>query len=230
MSDPIALSFSRLSDYDQCPLKFKLKYITKDYPDDSDNPAFVKGNEIHKQLENYINYLKGGEKPSLNSHTKNVVPMLEKLYMASKGAMYPEKQIAVNHKYEKCDWFDKPEIVKWRLVIDCLVFLDDKTLFIGDFKSGKVREYEDGPTTQLKLTAVVLFNLYPNIENIISSYLFVEHKKTVKVSFTRDQLESMQEKFDEAYDRVNQDGDFLHKKNQYCNWCLATNEQCPIKK
>jgi len=231
MSSMIALSFSRLSDYEACPLKFKLKYITKEFPDDSNNPAFVKGNIIHKQLEDYINYLKdNGSKPSMNAHTTNAIPILEGMHKASNGNIFAEKQIATNQEWLKCDWFDKPHIVKYRAIIDCLVFLDKETLLIVDFKSGKVRDYEDGPTTQLKLTAAMLFSLYPKINKITSSYLFVEHKKTIKVEFSRDQLESIKSDFDNAHTIVNQDGDFEFKKNQYCNWCAATSGQCPVKK
>jgi len=231
MSDPIALSFSRLSDYEQCPLKFKSKYITKVYPDDSNNPAFAKGSAIHKQLENYINFVRNeGDIPKMGQHASNASNMIDKLNTLSKGNIYPEKQLAVDMNYKKCDWFAKPTKVKWRAIIDCLVFLDDETLLIIDWKSGKFREYEDGPTTQLKLTAVILFNLYPNIKNITSSYMFVEHKRTVKVDFKRDQLASMQEKFDDAYTIVNQDGDFQFKKNKYCNWCLLDGTICPVKK
>lgn len=235
MSDPIALSFSRLSDYEQCPLKFESKYIKKTYPDDSNNPAFAKGKAIHKQLEDYVNFMRIGTDaenfpPTMGAHAKNAIGMIEKLYKVSNGNIYPEKQLAVDQNYRKCDWFAKPTVVKWRAIIDCLVFLDDETLLIIDWKSGKFREYEDGPTTQLKLTAVILFNLYPKINKITSSYMFVEHKRTVQVDFNRDQLVSMQEKFDDAYTTVNQDGDFLYKKNRYCNWCLLDGSVCPVKK
>jgi len=231
MSNPIALSFSRISDYEQCPKKFESKYITKTYPDDSNNIAFAKGNEIHSQLEKYIIFLKNNEQePSLNTICKNVKPLLDNLYKACNGNIYPEKQIALDMNWEKCDWFDKPHIVKFRAIVDCLAFVNDETLMIIDFKSGKVRPYEEGETTQLKLTAAMLFSLYPNINNISSSYLFVEHKKTIKKDFSRDQYESLRKPFDDIYDIINQDGEFNYKKNKYCNWCLLTNEHCPIKK
>jgi CRISPR/Cas system-associated exonuclease Cas4 (RecB family) len=226
----IALSFSRLSDYEQCPLKFKQKYIEKSYPDDSNNPAFAKGNAIHKQLEDYVVYLSSTDKdnkPSMTTVTQAVTPMIDKLYTASNGNIFPEKQIAVDQNWEACTWFDPPHVVKYRAIIDCLVFLNDEELLIIDWKSGKVREYEDGPTTQLKLTAVILFSLYPKIETITSSYMFVEHKKTVSVKFSRDQLEDMRAAFDDAHKTVNLATDFPHKKNRYCNWCLSTD--CPIK-
>lgn len=226
----IALSYSRLSDYESCPLKFKAKYIDKDYPDDSNNPAFAKGNAVHSQLENYINYKKAdeAEAPKLGTIANNVVPIIDKLHDACDGNIFAEKQIAVNQEWEKCDWFDPPHVVKYRAIIDMLAFVSSTELLINDFKTGKVREYEDGPTTQLKLTAVMLFSLYPKIEKITTCYLFAEHKQTVKVTFTRDQLEDLRAPFDEAHAMVQSEKEWAYKKNRYCNWCLY--KECPVKK
>ncbi len=226
----IALSFSRLSDYETCPLKFKAKYITKDYPDESNNPAFEKGNAIHKQLEDYINYKKSSEAapPPMGSVATNLVPMIDRLHKTCDGNIFGEKQIAINQNWEKCDWFASPSVVKYRAIIDMLAFVNGRTLIVNDFKSGKVRDYEDGPTTQLKLTAAMMFSLYPNIEEIHTNYLFVEHKKTVSVPFKREQLEDLKAPFNKAYDKVQMEKEFSFKKNKYCNWCLY--QDCPIKK
>jgi CRISPR/Cas system-associated exonuclease Cas4 (RecB family) len=229
----IALSFSRLSDYEQCPLKFKQKYIDKSYPDDSNNPAFAKGNALHKQMEDYVNWLRSTDrnpedKPIMTTVTQAAVPMVESLYDHCNGNLFPEKQLAVDQDWFPCDWYDKPHKVKYRAIIDCMAFVNSEELLVIDWKSGKVRPYEDGPTTQLKLTAVILFNLYPKIQRITSSYMFLEHKKTVKKTFHREDLEAMQTPFDEAHLIINTVEEFPHKKNQYCNWCLSTD--CPIKK
>ena len=228
----IALSFSRLSDYEQCPFKFKSKYIDKSYPDDSDNPAFIKGNKIHKQLEDYVSFLQSQDRdedkrPIMGTYTEPVVPMIDKLWDASGGRMFPEKQIAVDQDWELCSWYDKPHQVKYRVIVDCLVFLSDRELLVIDWKSGKVRPYEDGPRTQLKLTALILFNLYPKVEKITCAYMFVEHKETVKAEFQVSEMESIREEFEAAHKEVNIASDFPYKKNRYCNWCLAPN--CPIR-
>lgn len=226
----LALSYSRLSDFEGCPLKFKAKYITKDYPDDSNNPAFAKGNAIHSQLEDYINYKKAedAEPPKMGTIANNVVPIIDKLYTACSGNIFAEKQIAVDQDWVKCDWFAPPSVVKYRAIIDMLAFVSDSELLINDFKSGKVREYEEGPRTQLKLTAVMLFSLYPRVQKITTCYLFAEHKKTVKVTFYRHELEDLRKPFDEFHAMVQREEEFAFKKNRYCNWCLYTD--CPVKK
>jgi len=230
MSTPIALSFSRLSDYEACPKKFESKYVNKTYPDDSSNPAFVKGNAIHKQLEDYVAFLRGeGPEPTMGQFTEHVVPLLKRLYKSGNGQMFPEKQLAVDYDWKECTWFSKPDVVKYRAIIDCLIFPNSEELLIIDWKSGKVRPYEDGPTTQLKLTAAMLFSLYPKLERITSSYIFVEHRETVMVKFVREQLDGLKEAFNDAHTVVNQDGEFAFKKNKYCNWCLIPKGQCPVR-
>lgn len=59
-----ALSHSRLSDFNQCPLKFKLKYIDKAVNfqmDATKSPHLVRGGNVHKALENYIIKVNAGE-------------------------------------------------------------------------------------------------------------------------------------------------------------------------
>ena len=226
----IALSYSRLSTFEQCPYKFKSQYIDKDYPDDSNNPAFVKGSQIHGQLEDYIVWLnsdQSGEQPVLGSIAQNAKAMIDDLHKASEGNIFPEKQIAVDQNWNKCDWFDKPHVVKYRAIIDTLVFLGPILLII-DWKTGKFRAYEASDTSQLRLTAAILFNLYPKVEKIVTSYMFVEHQRTVKLEFTRDDIGELMAPFDHAHYVVNSEQDFDFKKNRFCNWCLS--KTCPIRK
>lgn len=229
MSTPLALSFSRVSDFQQCPHKFEAKYILKDYPDDSDNPAFAKGQEVHKQLENYVLHKRGDIEtaPTMGNIAKTILPMLDSLWKLCNGHVFPEKQIAVNHDWEPCSWFDKPHVVKFRVIIDLLAFTSPVKLLAGDYKTGKVRDYEDGELTQLRLTAVTLFQLYPKIEEITCVYWYVEHKKSVPVTFKRDDLEGMIGPWEDIYDHINSVTEFEPKKNKYCNWCLL--DRCPIK-
>lgn len=229
----IALSYSRMSDYLQCPLKFKSKYIDKDYPDDSDNPAFVKGNAIHKQVENYIIWLGSTEKgspPEMGQYTKDFTSLLHTLHSQSGGKLYPEKQLATNQSWEHTTWFAKPDVVKWRAIIDFMAFMSPNHLLLGDVKSGKVQPYQDGPLTQLRLSASMCFSLYPKIETITSAYFFVEHKVTDKAVFHRESLPEMVRDFDAIHEKINTDKEFAYQKNQYCKWCLVPAGKCPIRK
>lgn len=224
---PIALSYSRLSDFTTCPYKFKSKYLDKTYPDESGNVAFEKGKIVHKQLEQYVLHKKNpkGEPPVLGIIAKNAKSMLDSL-CSDPTTVFPELQIAVDMNWEECTWFAPAHVVKYRAIVDLLRFNGD-TLYIIDYKTGKFADYSDSPTSQLRLTATIFFSLYPGINKIVSAYLYVEHKQTVQVVFLRDELEKMKSDFDAAYQMVQDEEDFAPTKHQYCMWCLVND--CPIK-
>jgi len=216
----IPLSWSRVSVYRTCPTQFEAKYITKEYPDESDNPAFEKGNRIHTQLEDYINWKKGkGKEPSLCTEAKNVLPIIDSYFKSTvKDSISAEKQIALNHEWKICGWFDSTKIVKWRGILDMLVIQNKSKLVLIDFKTGKVRPYADD-RGQLHLSAAILFELYPDIDMITSAYLFVEHKKTDQTTFYRKDHAKNKAAFDIEWATINEDEEFLPKKNKYCYFC-----------
>ena len=223
----IALSYSRLNQYELCPCKFKAQYIDKDYPDDSDNPNFVRGSNIHKQGENYILFKKGNrlEPPQMGVEMMNTVPIIDALFNEY-PLVLPEQKLSINTKFNKCDWFDKSTM--FRAILD-LICIGERKAFLGDFKTGKMRKYDAKPTGQLRLAAMFTFLHHPKIEEVETAYLFVDHKKADRHCFTRDELEDMKKTFRNSFDTVNTDQEFAPKKNSYCDWCMVRPDQCPHK-
>ena len=224
MSNPIALSWSRISSYRQCPMQFEAKYISKTYPDEGDNPAFEKGTRIHKQLEDYINWKRrkgeGIDPPKLGVEASNAKKLIDNYFNAySPSAINAEKQIAINMAWEECDWFDTPDVVKFRGIMDMIVFESPTKMSIIDFKSGKVRPYDED-FGQLHLSATIMFELFPKIETITCAYLFVEHKQTIKEVFERSECHNKNKAhFEMEYLEINEDDSFEAKKNKYCFFC-----------
>lgn len=227
----IALSFSRLSTYDNCPRKFKLQYLDKAFPDDSDNPNFVRGNRVHGQLENYVMWLNAGaensgmEKPKMGSEANNAVPLVNAVY-ESYTTVLPEQQLCLDKDWKKVGWFAKNAYL--RAILDVIAYKPGKGLIL-DYKTGKVRDY-DGYGGQLHLNAAMLFAIEPEIMEIDVAYLFVDHKQTVKVHFDRSQYEEFKQYFIGKHIQVNSETEWGPKINQYCKWCAATKEQCEFSK
>jgi len=224
----LALSHSKVNTFDLCPRQYKLQYIDKAFPFDGDNPYFIKGQKLHKQLEDYvIAKLSGDDKnlPKLSAAARNATGIIDNL-MAKFPDAYPEQKLCVDKAYKKCAWFDNSKAY-WRAIIDFLVMSETEAVVI-DWKSGKVRNY-DGWGGQLHLTAFLLFMLKPKLEVITSAYLYIEHKQTVPVKLTRDDLPKLKAYFEAKYIEVNSDTEFEPKRNQYCNYCQATPTQCKYK-
>lgn len=216
----IALSYSRLSVYEQCPFKFKAQYIDKTYPDDSNNPAFIRGNELHKQCDTYIKATSSAKrKLLLCEEVKNVLPIIDRV-SSQYDKIFSEQKLALNSSLTKCDWFSKATI--YRAIIDMLAINKDTALII-DFKSGKVRKYDNKPTGQLHLTACFIFALFPNVQQIATSYLFLDHKKTISKIFNREKYESLRITFMDMLTKVNTEKEWPKTKNKYCCWCKLHN-------
>lgn len=222
----IALSHSRLSDFNQCPLKFRLKYLDKAFPqeDESKNPHLLRGKNVHKQLENYIVKKRSGQGAIPVSTLPEVEAgklMVDKFFTIFNDVL-PEAQLAVDIQWKQVDWFSPNAY--YRAIID-LIGISDVEALAGDWKTGKVNDYS-GYGGQLHLTATMLMNVFPQYETVTTAYLYVDHKKSFATKFYRKEVESLTVHFDSESSRVNSEKDWPPTPNDFCGWCPATKAQC----
>lgn len=226
----IALSYSRLSDYRQCPLKFRLKYIDKvpnfQIDQANKNPHLVRGENVHKGLENYVIKLRAGEsniRPSTLKEVEDTKPLINHLMKSYE--LFPEHQLAINSRFEKVDWFSKD--AWFRVIYDLIGF--GPNLLIGDYKTGKLTDYMgsiDKPG-QLHLSALVAFALWPEYDVVHASYFYVDHKKPVSIVLHRNEhFEPLKTQLQTEHDQVNSECEWGPKVNEFCKWCDATKDQC----
>ena len=232
----IALSWSRLSDYDQCPRKFFLKYIEKSFPkeDASKSPHLVKGAEMHKQMEQYV-YRRLNGQPTDQAEFQMVPACRDATGIIERTMMqfpevWPERQVAVTYDWKPTEWFGKD--VAWRAIWDFSgVHAAARQAMIIDWKTGKVQDYED-EAGQLHLSAAMAVPVY-NVDEVYIFYAFIEHRvKKPKEPLTINSTEATHLKgyFNQKYDKVNQEKEWKPQVNQYCNWCPATKAQCPFSR
>lgn len=224
----IALSHSRLSDYNQCPRKFYVKYIAKAYPEQTDSPHLIRGSNVHKALENYIIAKKVGKEgipPSSMQEVELTKPFIDAI-MAEFEVVHPEIQLAVDKNFKKVEWFAKDAY--WRSIIDFLA-LNPTVGFIGDFKTGKMSDYS-GWGGQLHLSAAMILSVFPTLEKVNAAYIYVDHKQMTKIEVTRDEVPKLLEHYEAEMVKVNSDGSFMPKTNDYCKWCECTLMQCQFSR
>lgn len=231
----IALSWSRLSDYNQCPLKFKLKYLDKNAKfkeDESQSPHLVRGSNVHKKLEDYVvQKTSNGELPVKVTSLPEVEatkPFVDR-FLDNYTTVIPETQIAIDKNWQRVEWFSKDAY--YRVIMD-LIALRETDWAIIDYKTGKIRDYDGGPSGkgQLHLSGGVALHLWPSIPKGKSIYAYVDHKHTFSKDFSQDDKEELRKHFDQEHEKVNSDETWKPKVNEFCKWCPATRDMCPYSR
>ena len=230
----LALSYSRISDYRQCPLKFKFKYIDKSSKfkeDESQSPHLVRGSNVHKALENYIVKKVSGEEniaPSSMNEVEVTKPFVDRLFTLY-SKIIPESQIAVDNQWQQVEWFSKQAYM--RAIFD-VIAMKPGHVFIGDFKTGKIRDYEgtDEKPGQLHLSSAIAIKIFPDIEKVQTGYIYTDHRKIINLEIDRKKGEAIAARFDEEHAQINADKEFKPKVNEFCKWCPATKDMCPFSR
>ena len=221
----IALSWSRLSDFVQCPLKFNLKYILKVFPAETEKSVhLIKGENLHQQMEHYVLARNGfiPMPPSFSPEAQQTIPLVDKFYSMFPQVL-PEAQIACKLDWTPDEWFGKE--VAWRAIWDVVCF-NDNQVFIGDYKTGKIYPYAN-TYGQLHLSAVIALNRFPNVQKVDTAYIYMEYKQCQNFTVTREELPKVQMYFDDKWKQVNSETKWEPRVNEFCRWCPANRSQCP---
>jgi len=227
----IALSWSRISDYRQCPAKFKLKYLDKapnfQLKQEDKNVHLVRGDNVHKALKKYAD--RKTKEPEYDGHDiimpelMNIKPLIDAIIQNYN--VQTEQQIAIDSNFQQVSWYAKD--AWFRVIYDIVGFGPD--LFLGDYKTGKFADYSGSMDElgQLHFSALIGMALWPEYDKCSSLYMYVDHKRSVPCSFRREtDLEPMKEKLIAEHEVINSDDEFPEKKNRYCGYCEATSAQC----
>ncbi len=224
----IALSYSRISDFRQCKKKFKLKYVDKAqnfYDESLKGPHLIRGGNVHKELQGYIEKKKSGKElqksslPEVES-TKVLINNLMQLY-----DIYPELQVAVNDKFNRVDWYSKE--AWFRVIFDVVGF--GKELLVIDWKTGKFNDYSGSleEPGQLHLSSLIAMAMWPGFEFVKNGYIFLDFKKTVMLDLNRGKhFDLLKEKLVEEHSTINAEEKFEENSGRFCYFCPANSAQC----
>lgn len=223
----IALSWSRLTTFQQCPLKFHLQFISKSFKEEEKSVHLIKGEQLHKQLEDYV-LAKNGQAPmplGFSEEVKGALPYVDKL-LTLYDSVHPEAQVACDLNWKPVEWFAKE--TAWRAIWD-VIGLKPQTVFIGDYKSGKVYPY--GATYgQLHLSAVIALERFQETPEVNAAYIYIEHQKVHPVKVTRAELPKVRDHFESEFQRVQMEKTWDPTPNDNCRWCQATRAQCKFSR
>jgi ATP-dependent exoDNAse (exonuclease V) beta subunit len=164
-------SFSSLKDYINCPKQYQEVKVLKNYQKEM-TQQILYGNQVHKALENYI---KDGE--PLAENYQRFAPLMDSLKEIP-GEFHPELRMALNFDKKACKW--SAEDCWVRGIVDFLV-VDGEDAFIVDYKTGS-NKYAD--PKQLKLMALMVFEHFPQVNNVKAGLMFVMNNSLLQRNMT----------------------------------------------
>lgn len=159
-------SFSRYSDYQRCPLAFKLKHLEK--LSEPPNAAMARGVQIHELAEAY---LKGrlARLPKELAAFKGEFQALRKQRKLALGGVTVEDTWAFTQSWERTRWDDW--VGCWvRIKLDCAHVIGGASgdvLVVTDWKTGKFNESKNVEyLEQLELYALAALLLHPHLREV----------------------------------------------------------------
>lgn len=211
------MSYSRLSTFEQCPLKFYYLNVSKEVSDPG-NEHTQYGTRVHEALEKYG---RTRNEEWLTLETRKFKPVVDRI-IAQPGDKYYEYRMAIKADGTPCDWFSKE--VWFRAVIDVLVRCGDVATII-DFKTGKVKP----DLTQLRVFAYVVHKHMPSVRTFNVAYLWLQFDEVTSTTFTAEQAREGWKNIDQRCAEVDEAvelGVFEPKPSPLCGWCPAK-KICP---
>ena len=219
-----SVSFSGLTTYESCPYQLYLNKVSK-IPGIS-GPAADRGSIIHNALEEYVlgtaemkwNLLKS------KVYYKYLVDAFKEDY--DNGLCIPELKFAITKKMKHTTW-DADDM--WlRGAIDVVIFEtpERKRASIYDYKSGR-NSSSVKHRSQLMLYAMMMFLMYPKLQNIQAAPVYVDHAANVfYTNFKREDFDTFWPRFNDRFNKITDATHFPPNSNQFsCRFCQHAKPQ-----
>lgn len=218
-AEGINWSISKLFMYEQCPLRFKLKYIDKckELPPEANSPL-ERGNRIHKKLEDFVT----GKVGSLQGIEAKGIGAFDEA-LAHLRVLYECGQATVEQ-----DWFfDQDWNECSREKVDLWVKLDfgvkdeeNARVITADYKSGKSKYKAVDHIQQTQLYAAVSAVKYPWADVHVTEVWYVDEGWIRSLTYTREEALRFIGRFQARSDKIYNDKLFRANANAVtCKWC-----------
>ena len=247
----VIYSHSRLSTFEQCPFKFKLRYIDKIIPEIENTIESFLGGIVHATLEWVYIEVRDGRLPTIEQMIVYYLDTWEKEFV-------PETRIVRKNMTAK-DYFNKgvkflldyylrhspfrdgtievekkiiielDENSKLQGFIDRFVYNDENGEYeIHDYKTANSlpsREKIDSDR-QLALYSIAIKEKYGYDKEVTLIWHYLAHDTKIVSRRTNEQLEELKVKIIELIKKVEATINFPPMKSALCGWCEYKN-MCP---
>jgi len=247
-------SHSKLSTFEQCPLKFKLRYIDKIKPDIEQTIEGFLGIKVHETLEwVYNEMLKGREKEiqldelieyyaiSWNRDYNSEIKIVKEEFQAedyfNKGIRFlinyfkshaPFKDDTI--ELEKRIFLDLEDGNKIIGYIDRLVHNKETNIFeIHDYKTtGTLKSQEElDKDRQLALYSLAIRDMFPEANDVHLIWHFLDFNKKIISKRTKEQLNQLKQDILQLIKKIESTNEFPPCPSALCGWCDFQGH-CPL--
>ena len=220
------ISYSKISSFITCPLKYNLQYVEKIEGDPASSSSAQLGKYIHEVLEHYREGLDINEVAKLfeNKYTiadeeKAVIPRLletgSEHYKIYAGRNF-ESELKIEHKAN--------EDYTINGIIDKLYHLDDNKFAIIDFKTGRSKSDN---SLQMKFYIYLLWkNRGIPPSNVTCKVYYLRTKQTVTYEFDLDTMKEFEGWLMTMCELTEKVEKFNHNFSSACNYCAYRNNSC----
>lgn len=166
-------SFSRLKNYETCPLRHLEVDIKKSFADDG--VGLAEGSATHDALAKACS----GQAP-LPSRYAHLQTWVDRI-VAGTGELMVEQKYALTRDFQPTTYFARNV---WYRGIGDVVRIDGPVGLVADWKTGKIVD----DSVQLMLMAACLFAHYPQLKRVRSEYIWLKEDCTTPEVFTRQEI------------------------------------------
>lgn len=239
-------SHSRLSAFEQCPLKYKFRYIDNLEPEIEYTIEGFLGSMVHETLEWIYNQVKIGITPDLDSVIDYYINLWNKHfckeikithtdcdaeYYFNLGIKFiidyflsnsPFKDNTIALEEQIIIPLDKEGKYTIQGYIDRLVHHKETNIFeIHDYKTGNTlkKQEELDKDRQLALYSIGIKNNFPDVKDIHLVWHFLAFNKKMTSKRTNEELEELKQDIMKLIDKIESTQEFPPNPSTLCNWC-----------
>ncbi len=246
-------SHSKISTFEQCPLKFKFRYIDKIKPDFEQSIEAFLGTKVHDTLEWIYNHPQK-ENLKLDTIIQYYIEQWQNTFIPeckitkqeltaedyfNKGVRFlinyyqkhfpfRDNTIATEKKISlKINPYQPHQIIGY---IDRLVHHKETNIFeVHDYKTGAIKSQEDlDKDRQLALYALAIREEFQEVNDVKLIWHFLDYNQELTSERTIEQLENLRNEISEKIKKIELAKEYPPIESALCNWC-EYQSQCPLK-
>jgi putative RecB family exonuclease len=239
-------SYSKLSSFEQCQLKFKFRYIDKIIPKIEKSIEALLGSAVHHASEWLYTKIKQYQIPTIDEviieyakkwkedFKENMV--IVDTNLVSKDYFNKGIEFLVTYYMQNKPFNDNTLEVEQKIIIELdepgeykIQGFIDRVAYNLKTKEYEVHDYKTANTIptketlekdrQLALYSIAVKNKYGQNKRVNLIWHFLAHNKKVEIKKTDEELEKLKIEIIDLINKIESTKEFPYNKSKLCSWC-----------